>query len=367
MNIRAKKVPFGRQYGLLIFLISILSLFICQNVGALTCDPARSISREKWRSFGKVKTVFAIEPFSDQSLIANNGWLSLGLSEILGKYLSAGKKVGILAGITKNSPPENVQPNFYITGAYQRDIKTLRVFVKVYSPKNSNGQVYQGAFSFSPPDTGRIFVEMKKLTLEIFKATKTNYDKKLFEQLFDATASYKAFESYIKGLEAMWKFDPNYLDVANIWLKDAAKTDIYYQAPYLAQTDIYGYLALEAKSAGKPYEQFLQKLEAVENNRLKFANRPSPVPSTKTRVIRDKKRLVVTNRYLNSNAHYLTATEKVARGDLKGAKKEFEKTLQLVPADSAALYHLSNIYTQLGDTGKSTETLGRIVNQGICW
>lgn len=346
----------------LFFFIALISL----NAYASPCNPGEALSRARWASFGKVKEVVSIAPFENQSKDGGEEWLKIGLAELLGDYLSASKKTGIITGLTMRYPPAEAKPNFIISGAYQKSPNSLRVFIKVYSPSGKEGIVYQNSFGIAPPDTGRLFIEMKNAALEIAKNAKISLDKNKFEYETASTSSYRAYESYIKGLDALWKFDDNHLDVARLWFQESKRQDIYFQKPYFAMADMYGYLAMIAKAGGKPYTQYLEKLEATETERMRFAVRPSPVPSERPQVIRKDLKLEVANRFLNGNSFYMAGIETMKLGDFKKAGKDLEKAIKYVPEDTVALRSLYNVYSQLGDNEKAASVLNKISVEGIC-
>lgn len=339
---------------------------LCVNAYGSTCSPGEALARAEWASFGKVKKVVAIEPFEDQSKEKHHSWLRDALPDLMGGYFSSGKGVGLLEGLTRNYPPGEAVPNYIVSGAYQKGPDALRVFIKVYSPEAADGLIYQGAFSITPPDTGRLFIEMDKVVQKIFKLMGIGIDKKQYAYETGSTSDYKAFEAYERGLEAMRRFDPGYLDVAMMWFKEAIKDDVYYQKPYLAIADTYGYLAMEAKSKGMPHTPYLEKLESIENARMRFAKRPSAVAEKRPRVIKKDLKPRVENRFLSGNSYYMAGVEALSSGDLKKAIRDLEKAVAFVPEDSAALMNLYNVYTQADLPKKAGEVLNKINTDGIC-
>lgn len=348
------------------YILFILLISIIMSPGAYgsTCNPGRALAKAEWAQFGKVKKVVAIEPFVNQSKTGEGGWLETGLAEILGGYLGTGKGVGVSKGLVRMFPPAPIIPDYIITGAFQKGANALRVYFKVSVSGNA---IYQGSFSISPPTSGMVFTEMGKVARGIFESLKLGFDKKALAAEIGATANFSAYESYIKGLESMWKFDPNHTDVAHIWFNEAKKSDVYFQKPYLAKANIYGYLAIQAKSQGKPYSHYLERLEEVENDRRGFLRRLSPVAPSRPKVTKINLKAQVTNRFLNGNACYLAGIEAIRLGDPKKAKKELEKAVAFVPEDTVALRSLYNVYLKLGDSKKAQETLNKMSTDGMCY
>lgn len=348
-----------------LFIFVLISLAFSAGIAhAVTCNPGLALSRAEWRGLGKIKQAIIIEPFANQSREGKGEWLSTGLAELLGDYLSAGKGLGVVKGIVRRYPPAAIQPDFGVTGSYQVDDQKLSVYINVYD--KAGAVLTQASFTISPPNTGYIFTEMAKVVNKIAGDLKLNLDKGKFGRITGATSNYMAYEAYIRGLQAMWQFDPNYIDVANTWFDEAKKHDEYFQAPYIARANMYGYLAIQAKLTGYPYSQYLEAVERIENALRTVGDRPSPIPDTTPKIKKVPKNIAVTNRYLNGNAHYIAGIAYMQGGDPKKAKKELEEAAGFVPEDSVALRALLDACTQLGDLQGSEDVLKRM-GEGMCY
>lgn len=333
--------------------------------GRAECNPGQALANAVWASFGRVKTIIAVEPFANLSKRNEMQWLANGLSELAGDYLTSARGAGILFGITGKFPPTSAAPDYIITGTYQASEETLKVFLRAYQPGRDE-PVFVESFAISPPNTGLVFTGMERLIKHFLNERKIGFDKKALSRKASATSSWSAFESYINGLNAMRTFDPNKVDVAEIWFNDSIKNDPYYQYPYLALADIYGYLAIQSKSEGKPYQSYLGKLGMIETTRKKFEIRPPAVESGSPRVISVNLNPKVTNRHLKGNANYLAGLEAMKGGNLKAAKRQFEAAVELVPEDIIAQKNLYNVYTELGEQKKAEELYNRMYSQAIC-
>lgn len=346
------------------FLIIVLSLVVRSGFVGAECDPGTALSRAEWKSHGKVETVVLVGPFINQSKETVEDWLTIGLAEVLGDLLQTGKNVGVEHGLTRLYPQTTATPQLVVSGSFQRTPDELRVFVKVFKGTESM-PIYDDAFTITPPDSGKLFVQMGRVAGEIFSAAKIKPDKERFIWEKGATSDYLAFQAYTKGLEAMWKFDPNYIDVAAIWFQEARKHDIYFLKSYIAEENLYGYLTMKAKVEEKQYSYYLEKLETLENARIRYSIRPSPISPEKPKVMK-KKDIEIANRYLVANAHYLAGMAALRGGNLKDAEKELSVAVELVPEDTIAARELYNVYLELKKDKDAQRVLQGMSIYGLC-
>ena len=355
------------RFKVALFFLVILSVVIRSAAWAQTCQPQAALAKHLWAEGSKKKQVVVVEPFSNQTPSGREGWLALGLPELIGELISTSKRVSVLYGISRSYPPVAVAPSFVVTGSYRRGISRLEVYVQVSSGNNLSKALYQGGFSITPPNTGRVLIETGKVVSDIFTQINLSYDKKAFKTAMEATLSFDSYQAYIKGLEAMWTFDPNRVEVANVWFTEAKKHDPYYEKIYIAQENMYGYNSLLAKNRGQDFAPYLQILEMFERDRLTFRNRPSPIPKWKTKVKSVDLDPKTTNRYLIANAHYIGGLNAMQNGNVKMARKEFEKTIKYVPEDNVAASQLYHIYIQEKKNSIANKMLEFIGAHGICY
>lgn len=343
----------------------LISLGLSAKAYGLTCNPGRALSRAEWAKFGAIKKTISIEQFANQSGVPADSWLQMGIPEFLGDLLSTSKNVGISKGLIKKFPPALITPTFFITGAYLRTPLELRVAIKVVSGADVTSPIFQRAFAV-PAHSGRLFIELEKAGKEIIKTLKLSNDKKAFMREAEDTANFEAYGSYIKGLEAMWRFNPNHIDVAKIWLNEARRLDPYFQKPYIALSDLYGYLALQAKAQGKSYSQYMDQLRVIETERIRFEDRPSPLKGAKSKV---KKSIdpSATNRFLKGDKHFIAGVTALRSGNLKVAKRELEKAASLVPEDTGGLMELFNMYSKMGKPTEAAKVQNMMNIQGVCY
>lgn len=325
------------------------------------------MARAEWSKMGKGKKQILVEPFSNESKNPSDNWLSTGLAQLLGDYLKTADKLVPITGIMRLFPPVQIQPDYKIVGGFQKNSTQLAVLINIYTSGNELTPLFQTGFSISPPNTGLVFIEMAKAAREILKKLNIGYDKKEFETEMYSTSSFEAYAAYIKGLEAMWKFDSNYIEVAKIWLNESRKMDLYFQKAYAALADLLGYQALEAKIAGKPYDHYLSEIDTIETLKINFSTRPSPVALAKSGPPKKIPASKDTNRYLSGNAHFIAGETAMKSGNLKEAKKEFEQTLAVVPEDTLALKNLFTILSQEGKPQEAAKVQNKISIQGLCY
>jgi len=350
----------------LLFLV-VLSVVIRSVAWAQTCQPQAAMAKHIWAESTQKKKVIVVEPFSNQTPGGREGWLALGLPELIGDLIKTSKRVSVLYGISRSYPPVAIAPSFVVSGSYRRGVARLEVYVQVANTADLSRAVYQGGFSITPPNTDRLFIETGKVVRELFKQINLSYDKKGFKAATEATLSFASYQAYIKGLEAMWTFDPNRVEVANVWFTEAKKHDPYYERIYIAQENMYGYNALLAKNRGQDYAPYLQILEMFERDRLTFRNRPSPIPKWKTKIKKVDLDPKTTNRYLIANAHYVGGLNAMRNGNSKMARKEFEEAIKYVPEDNVAASQLYHIFIQGKKNSKANKMLKFIGAHGICY
>lgn len=348
------------------FLILITFLFFSVEASSLTCNPGIALSKSKWTQFAKAKKIISIEPFADQSKSSAGKWLQNGLPEYLGDLLATSDSVAVIKGIFKKYPPVMLNPNYIITGSYAQTARRLIVAINAYQSSDLTKPVYRGAFTISPPNTGRLFIEIEKVAKEIIKSLKLNLNKKEFEAVASDTASYAAYQSYIKALEAMWTFNSNYFDVANIWFGEAHRHDPHFAKAYTEQSEMFGYVALQEKARGKPYRAHLEQVKSIEIAKLTFRNRPSPIPGKRKQVKIKGTNPDETNRFLKGDKYFTAGIKALNNGNLKAAKKEFEKAVELVPEDTAALQALVKTLSKMGKPEDAAKIQSKISINGIC-
>jgi len=346
-------------------LILLLSILVPARSSLAECFPGEALARAEWAQFKKPKVVVIVKPFTNYTKGGGLQWLSTGLAELAGSYLTSAKGVGVMYGLMEMFPPQDVQPIYTVSGTYQITEESIRVYLKTYKAGLEEPFSVEW-FSISPPDTALIFRGMERLIGNFMKKAKLSYNKKVLEAEVTATQSFDAFSSYIKGLEAMRKFDPKLIDIAEIWLLDAIKVDPYYQKAYTALTDLYGYLYLEAKAEGRPYDRFLERLSQFETTRTRFSKRPLPTEDEKPKIIKVEKNPKVTNRFLIGNSNYIAGLEAMKNGDLKGAAKLLEAATSAVPEDIVAYRLLRDVYIELGRKGDADKASFMIDTRGIC-
>lgn len=327
---------------------------------ARDCSPGKVLARLEWGKYDNPKINISIPDFQNEN--KGHSWLSIGLAELLGNYFASGKHISISKGLILKHPQQTIPPTYTVTGSFSENSTSLNVKIQV----SGKGKNYSTGFALSPPNSGRLFIEISKAAKNILDHLDINYNKKDFRNKVQETANYLSYQGYIKAIEAVRKFDPNYIEVAQLWFQEAKKNDMYFQAPYEANANMYGFLALISKINEKPYSEFIEIMTRIENERMRQISRPSPLDKNRMKIKKLNKELIHKNTFLVANKFYQKGIDALNSGDLKKARDELERVSKILPEDTKAMKALYNVYIRLEKQNKANDILNKMNKYNIC-
>ncbi|MDZ4224727.1 MAG: hypothetical protein U1D33_02345, partial [bacterium] len=189
------------------------------------------------------------------------------------------------------------------------------------------------------------FVDLRKAAEGILKKMGSKKsDAKKRKAIQNETDKVSAYENYIKGKTALETFEPSKVEVALVWFQESRREDPHYPMAYFGFMEAYGFMSLDRKQRGEPYNQDLENIGATLRA-MKKQSKGSSYPAESP--------------YLGAYADYIDGIRALANGDGEKAVKEFGEAVQKVPQDAMNAYYLSQAYAKLGRVAEA----GRYRNQ----
>ncbi|MGB6340662.1 MAG: tetratricopeptide repeat protein, partial [Candidatus Aminicenantaceae bacterium] len=174
------------------------------------------------------------------------------------------------------------------------------------------------------------------------------------------TTSMEAYDYYLKGREASDKF---YHEEAKQYLEKAVELDPQFAVAYLYLSHVY----FELQSRGDERNDVLRKAKeysekATEKERLYIlAEYASSIERDSEKKVRILKELI--EKYPNEkDAHYELGFYYQSRDLFEEALNEYQKALELAPADGFILNALGYVYSDMGEYEKAVECFQKYAN-----
>lgn len=285
-----------------------------------------------------------METFRNETKNAGDDWLSLGIGDLLIRYLETNSDLHLLTEQTANATSFKAPKTFQIGGLFQHTENQLRIFVHLKDPQGEtlaeipiqipyplHKQFFTGLMEAAQILKGKIGLRQEKGDIQALIAIENETSKVL------------AFENYIKGMGSLQTFDPNRMEVALIWFQEALREDKGYIKAYQGIMEVHGFLSLHRKVQGEPYNATLEKIqETLKTMKKNVASPPS----------RTKKNGGLENRYLESHVRYIAGLRAFEKGDNAKAAKELKEALSFLPLDPLSAYTLGLAYDRLKDPGE---------------
>ncbi len=285
------------------------------------------------------KEIISIGPFVNDTGRKSDDWLSDGMADILTRYLKTDSQLGILPKQdTIFLPPEH-PVQYRIEGLYQNISGWLRAFIQLQDGKGK----LLAQFVVETPFPGHkdFFVDLRKAAEGILKKLgRKKIDTKKMLLIQNETDQVAAFENATKGYTALRSFAPAKIEVALVWFQEARREDPHYPQAYFGFMETYGFIGLDHKQKGEPYNQDLENIEAALQA-MKKQSRASAYP--------------MESPYLGAYADTIDGIRALATGDAGRAVKEFREALQKVPEDAMNAYYLGQAYAKMGQSRSAGE------------
>ncbi len=308
-----------------------------------------------------------ITSFTNFTKKPEDDWLSEGIRDYLADLMRSSEDLKVLSGTTARQADRVTAPKWKVSGRFQRAGAEMKVYVSIF--EGSSGKLLkQLAVGFPYPDNTDFFRNLAQAASDLMGEMKAKWDSGNFKSVRDATASTSAFESYSKGRQILEEYNPSTAAGAGAHFKDAVRLDFRSPLGYEGLIAMYTFLGFANKQNGQPYGSYYQQAEA-ELVKMKQLAKPAPAIFAYISKRPQRKRkpdTSIDNRFIESNASYMEAQYSSKLGNLKGAAKALERSVELVPEDAAAWQQLARIYSQMGDTSKSGEALRKANELNPC-
>ncbi|MFH1874958.1 MAG: tetratricopeptide repeat protein [Pseudomonadota bacterium] len=303
-------------------------------------DWSKVLTQEQFNTAQKNKTVL-IKPFTNYTKNPADDWLQTGLPELLSLMLNSSTNLQPLFGNNIKYHPQSNNPDYSISGMYQHLDGNLRAFIKLWQ---GNEKQLLAQYTLLVPIAENIdfFSQTAEIVKQAAKKMEASLDENKLKEATKLTNSIKAFENYVKGVQAFQTYKTSEMEVARIWFEQTVRLDYKSELGYNGLIDLYTFLGYYHKqrqqSFGKYFEQASQ--EEIKRNRLT-----------------GKKDQEIKNRFLLGNAAFSEALILAQTDKLDLAAAALKKAVQYVPEDAISWYQLARIYDKLGQQKESTEAI----------
>lgn len=350
----------------LLRLIFLILVWLPQSAAAKEC-----INWPQIMSMGSIGgttagKIVVVEPFTDYTKAAGDEWLPAGLRDLTASMLATSGSIRVYAGLTAVYNPEAKSPDLVVSGMFQRMEGGLRIFVKLMSGADRK-LISQYGSLVSYPESSDLFMRMAETTKQMWQAMGVSGDGSKLAAVRDATPSTRAFESYSKGEQTLESYKLSDIEVAKTWFEQAKKND--YRAPfgYQGMIDLYTFVGFYHKQRSEPYGGYYEQAEREFIEMTRITKRPPPVwrpPKKPTK--KEKETVTLENRFLLNNAAYKEAVIAAEAGRWPEAADAFKRSVEYLPEDAVAWYHLARAYENSGNSLESSKALQKAYEINPC-
>lgn len=338
------------RYSLLVFSL-LSSVFGLSAFAAEQCiDWPKVFAQQKVDEAIRKKEIISVGPFINDTHQPADDWLSQGIADFLIRYLKTDPHLGILNQAEARLLPPEHPAQYRIEGLYQNVKGWLRGFIQLQDGKGK----LLAQFVVETPFPGHkdFFVDLREASEGILKQLgRKKIDTKKMKLIQNETDKVSAYENYIKGKTALETFEPAKIEVALVWFQESRREDPHYPMAYFGFMDTYGFMSLDHKQRGEPFNQDLENIEATLRAMKKQA-RPSAYP--------------LESPYLGAYADYIDGIRALAKGDGERAVKELSEAVQKVPQDAMNAYYLAQAYATLGRSASAGQYRNQAENINPC-
>lgn len=308
--------------------------------------------------------IVVVEPFTDYTKQPGDEWLSPGLRDLIASMLAASGNLRVFSGLSTVYNAEAKDPEFTISGMFQHVEGGIRAFVKVMQ---GGRLIVQYEILSAYPENSEIFARFADVTKQIWKTIGVGGDESNLETVRDATPSTRAYESYIKGRQALETYKPNELEVAKTWFEQTKRTDYRSPLGYQGMIDLLTFLGFYHKQRQEPFGSYFQQAERELSDMTRLAKRPPPVslPRKKPSKKSEGSKKFENPFFLNQASFNegLIAAEQEKWPEAAAALK---KAAEYLPEDAIAWYHLARIYEKLGNSAEASKALQKAYEINQC-
>lgn len=346
---------------------TLLLFFLLMPLTARTevcIDWARNMTKFDIDKASPSKRAIVLYQFEDFTKISGDDWLSSGIPMLLADYLNTARDINALFGPYALYSEAAKNPEYTVTGMFQRVKDNLRIFVKL----NKGGELLKQWQMVVPyPENKQLFASIGDTAIAIMAMLSPRYDNEAFNRIKSSTPSIRAYENYVRGRLGYWEFNPDKFDIVKTWFDESKKADINYQNAYAGMADLYIFMALYNKQYRKAYSEYLEQAEKEFVAADKFLMRP-PLPDLPRKYVIKARKGVKrpANRFLVSNTYFVAGLNAAGRGQWLEAAKQFENAVKEAPEDAITWYHLSEMRQKTGDTARASEARAKALEINRC-
>ena len=276
-------------------------------------------------------------------------WLRDGIPLLLHRYLSTEKTWNLYfqdqIDYLKTFPKD-----FYrVEGMFQHHDQALRIFVQL---KDATGKlVTQIPIKTPYLRHTHFFQALREAAETLLKQVGAKKTEEAALKIIQSEArDIFAFSNYVKGRQALETFDPNHIEVANIWFQESYREDPKYPLPYLGLIDATAFLYLHSKQSDKPHQHFLENIHNTEK-----AMRKKQVRNYFDGLNEKERKKKGKHPTVQNHIHYTAGKRAYDKGNFRLAVHELRKAFDALPEESLSPYYLGLSYAKIGDT-KNSET-----------
>lgn len=292
-----------------------------------------------------------LKNFENATGEAGDDWASQGIPLLLHRYLSTEEKWNLYSQ-DQTAYLKSFPEKFYrIEGMFQHTEQTLRIFVQL---KDAQGKLITQIPIKTPYLRHTHFFEsLKEAAVTLLKELGVkNPNSKEMDIIQNETRDIFAFSNYVKGVSALKTYDPNHIEVANIWFQEAYREDPKYPLPYLGLIDSYAFLYLYNKQSAIPYQHILESVLNTERAMIHKKVRHYFNAPTEKELKKRKHHSVI-----RAQPHYIAGKRAFENGNFQQAIKELNDAFEILPEDSMSAYTLGESYAKVGNAKKAKEYL----------
>jgi len=304
--------------------------------------------------------VLLVKTFEDFTKMPGDSWMSVGIRDYLTSCLRAADSLRVVSGTTANAQITSGGADFTVEGKFQHLGENLRVFINLTD--GSGTLLKQFALTFPYPDNKEFFTKLAEAATQILGIADSKFDQKIIDAVRDATASTRAFESYIKGREELRKYTPSILAPAKRWFDDVKRIDYRSPLGYEGIIDLHTFLGFYNRQNGLPFASHFQAAQQELVEMLRLA-KPAPLfmSRKKSKVTAKPKSqdLKIENKFILNNIAYLEAMTALDAGQNEESINAFKRAVAFLPEDPISWYYIALLEGRKKNTAEADQAMSK--------
>jgi len=302
--------------------------------------------------------------FDDFTKKPGDSWLSQGIPLYISLLMNASEESYAIFGPAARVSSKAVNPAYTVGGMFQHVGQNLRIFVQL----NRKGTlIKQFQLDVPFPNNRQFFDALATTAEQILAITGPKFNREAFNATKAETSVMKAYESYVRGLEIYWSFEPKQMDIAKTFFDEAKKADINYMRSYEGLIDMYSFLAMYNKQNRLPYSAYFQQAENEIGLMRRFSKRLPIAQRVRAYVIKAREEeFQFTNRFLIGQAYFIAGLEAAGSGRYGDAASKLSMAVVQVPEDAITWWHLADIYDKMKNKREAAKARNKALEINKC-